>query len=366
MRVFSSFVLLATVLASSVSADAVDHTNAPGFKNLLKPRYPLRILLSNDDSWASANVRGTYYALKSAGHKVLMVSPVVNQSGKGGTVVLPDRATLSTPGRDNSVPAGAPYHGAEPYDAGLTYVNATPAGAVLYGLDQVAPGFKDFDGKAPQLTVSGPNEGTNLGPFLYTLSGTIGASYVSVERSIPAIAFSASTSQRDFNAVDWNNPNDEAIVLGVNSANLVSALTYVTDQNAERIVPLGLGGNVNYGAKVNDTKACPRVNWKHTRLTGGAYVDKIVIGSNGLPTYQNIVADGLNRCINGDCSLPGEQDAINKDPCAGTVSIYSVDYDAPDSAFKQGRPQFQQAIQRLNSNNPTAPHKSKRVVAREM
>jgi 5'-nucleotidase len=53
---------------------------------LLLPASGLNILLGNDDSFAAANIREFYKALKAAGHKVLMVAPVVNQSGKGGTV----------------------------------------------------------------------------------------------------------------------------------------------------------------------------------------------------------------------------------------------------------------------------------------
>ena len=114
--------------------------------------------------------------------------------------------------------------------------------------------------------------------------------------------------------------------------------------------------NVNYGKSVADLKACPHPNWQLTRLTGGAYVDKIVIGSNGLPTYQNIVSPGLNQCYNGDCNLTGEQDAINKDNCAATVSVYSVDYDAPTSAFTKAKPQFQKTLQRLGNAKPSKRH----------
>jgi 5'-nucleotidase len=53
---------------------------------LLAQASALNILLNNDDSWASANIREFYKALKAAGHKVLLVAPAVNQSGKGGTV----------------------------------------------------------------------------------------------------------------------------------------------------------------------------------------------------------------------------------------------------------------------------------------
>lgn len=46
----------------------------------------LNILLNNDDGWASANIRETYRLLKEAGHDVLMVAPVVDNSGQGGRV----------------------------------------------------------------------------------------------------------------------------------------------------------------------------------------------------------------------------------------------------------------------------------------
>jgi 5'/3'-nucleotidase SurE len=104
---------------------------------LLLPASGLNILLNNDDSFASANIREFYKALKAAGHKVLLVAPVVNQSGKGGTVctfqenshfftiipistidlnirlispqtVFTDQKTLTGPGEFNSVAAGAP------------------------------------------------------------------------------------------------------------------------------------------------------------------------------------------------------------------------------------------------------------------
>jgi 5'-nucleotidase len=39
----------------------------------------------------------------------------------------------------------------------------------------------------------------------------------------------------------------------------------------------------------------------------------------------------LNVCINGDCSFPGEASFLDKD-CKTSVSIVTVDYDAPDSS----------------------------------
>lgn len=41
-----------------------------------------------------------------------------------------------------------------------------------------------FGNKTIDLVVAGPNEGQNNGPFLYTISGTIGATYAAVERNV--------------------------------------------------------------------------------------------------------------------------------------------------------------------------------------
>lgn len=67
--------------------------------------------------------------------------------------------------------------------------NGTPVACVLFALDQVAPSY--FEDGRVDLVVSGPNEGSNLGAFVYTLSGTQGAAYaagmspdVSMERIV--------------------------------------------------------------------------------------------------------------------------------------------------------------------------------------
>lgn len=53
---------------------------------------------------------------------------------------------------------------------------------VVFGIDVIAS--KKFGSAPIDLVVSGPNEGQNNGPFVFTLSGTVGATYVSVERGV--------------------------------------------------------------------------------------------------------------------------------------------------------------------------------------
>ena len=52
--------------------------------------------------------------------------------------------------------------------------------------------------------------------------------------------------------------------------------------------------------------------------------------SSGTFHYANVVPAGANTCINGDCSLPGETLVVNGG-CASSVSLFTVDYDAPTS-----------------------------------
>lgn len=91
------------------------------------------------------------------------------------------------------------------------------------------------------LLVAGPNFGGNLGPFLYTLSGTIGATYTAVERNIPAIAFSAGNSGlRSYTEINKTTPSgypDPATI----DAQLAVALVNQIAQNTkgQRIFPLG-------------------------------------------------------------------------------------------------------------------------------
>lgn len=78
------------------------------------------------------------------------------------------------------MPANVAQVGSDPHDSHIWYYNGTPAACVFVALDYVLPRYGDF--KVPDLVVTGPNYGTNLGPFVWTLSGTAGAAYVSPKK----------------------------------------------------------------------------------------------------------------------------------------------------------------------------------------
>lgn len=193
------------------------------------------------------------------------------------------------------------------------------------------PNFTNFS--EPDLIVAGPNFGTNLGPFLYTLSGTAGYTYSSVGRGYPAIAFSGGNSeQRSYQWINQTTPSgypDPATIQAQLALKVVNALIKNTPKG-ERLLPLGYGISVNtpyITSLTNDT--CVNPPFVQTRLTGGADYDFAAYNSTSkLFTYQNIVSPGGNTCINGDCSLPGETDILSAG-CQSSVSVFTVDYDAP-------------------------------------
>ncbi|RDX45416.1 sure-like protein [Lentinus brumalis] len=286
----------------------------------------LNILLTNDDSWASANIRATYNALKADGHDVLLVGPAVQQSGRGGTFVLPTTNITEPGGEFGSIPVGAPYFGQDSENGDLFYFNGTPAATAVFGIDIIAP--KKFGSTPIDLVVSGPNEGQNNGPFLFTLSGTIGATYVSVERGYPAIAFSAGNStHRSFTTLT-DDASDPANIAAKVVADVVRAVANGVNATKQRLLPVGVGLSVNiptFGPGSN----CTAPPLRFTRMTGGAVVDQISINStSGFPISTNLCASGVNANVNGVREDPGE--TPTSAGCETAVSIFSVDYDAPE------------------------------------
>lgn len=92
----------------------------------------LNILMTNDDGFGSANIRATKEALESQGHKVLIVGPLDNQSGTGGTVVTPTSNVSETGGLYGLIEPGSYWVGQEfADDPSIRYFNGTPAACAL-------------------------------------------------------------------------------------------------------------------------------------------------------------------------------------------------------------------------------------------
>ena len=206
---------------------------------LAAPVNALNILLCNDDGFETANLRALYQALGEAGHDVMISAPVQNQSGQGAAInVLRPIGVLAAPSRYGTLKAGAPGVGVDPGDKNIHYVDGTPVMAALYGIQLLAPAR--WQGP-PDVLISGPNEGNNLGAIVIS-SGTVGAALTALSYGIPAIAVSYQDhGSRSYTSLKPNAAEFElaALVLKV----LAQLQSKAGDKTA--LLPDGLGLNIN-------------------------------------------------------------------------------------------------------------------------
>ena len=235
----------------------------------------LNIVLSNDDGLTS-NLKALYDALKAAHHDVIVSVPCSGQSGRGsaivmyspanGNIVATNDAQISS---DTTLPAGTLgcHNGAATttdltsaplptvglftkagYTGGdFSYVHGTPVMAAMYGVDVLAQARW---GKAPDLLISGPNEGQNVGKIVVS-SGTIGNVQFAAGRGIPAIALSAGSDTTDNTSLA---NADSAVVAGL-SMQLINAL--VAKANGGRVLPEGVALNVNFPSHAKLSASTP-------------------------------------------------------------------------------------------------------------
>jgi len=248
------------------------------------PRTGLKILISNDDGWAEANIRAHYNALTSAGYKVLVSAPVQNQSGSGSLDATPK--VMTEPGQFDSVPVGAPAIGSNVTDPRLNYVNSYPVTSVKYGISTISPAVL---GGAPDFVVTGPNLGMNLGPVTL-MSGTIGAAAEAIKEGIPAIAFSGATGdERSYTELV---PGDYSQIYAEVAAKVLNAVI----ASGPPYLPADTGLNVNIPAISSICSSVSSFTYVLTRIYWDPLrSDVTTCGSNHLPTESHVVGD-TNEC----------------------------------------------------------------------
>lgn len=280
----SNGVLLTVVPGSKADEDAdgfeVDRVArlVLPWRNSPRPIFSLKHSLQ----YLEPSITENYRLVFAAAQSLLMVAPATQQSGQGGRSVFNDSGVLRQDTNFGIVKAGAPPVGTNPNDSmicmtsdslpfrlSLTnagYYNGTPAACAFVGLDYVVPNFTDFSNL--DLVIAGPNEGTNLGPFLYTLTGTLGYTYVSIGRHVPAIAFSSgNTEHRQYTEVNKTMSSgyaDPATIQAQLVVNIMSALVYNTP-TVERLLPSGYGISVDtpYISSSTTTPASSRLSITH-------------------------------------------------------------------------------------------------------
>ena len=142
---------------------ARDLDRGPAPYNSGHRRYPMKILVSNDDGYQAPGIVALSEALRDLAD-VEVVAPEINNSAKSNAL------TLHSPLYVHTAPNG------------FRFVNGTPADCVHIALTGLL-------GYRPDLVVSGINDGANMGDdTIY--SGTVGAAMEAYLFGIPAIAFS--------------------------------------------------------------------------------------------------------------------------------------------------------------------------------
>ncbi|WP_300858234.1 5'/3'-nucleotidase SurE [uncultured Desulfovibrio sp.] len=127
----------------------------------------MHVLLTNDDGIMAPGLRALYAALVEAGHTVLAVAPLRQQSGVGHSL------TVFEPLRARTI---------EEPDFSGTGVHGTPTDCVKLGLGALAP-------RRPDLVMAGINLGPNVGPDIF-YSGTVGAAAEGAHDAVPSMAVS--------------------------------------------------------------------------------------------------------------------------------------------------------------------------------
>ncbi|WP_396587249.1 5'/3'-nucleotidase SurE [Bermanella sp. R86510] len=206
---------LRTLIATAITATS-----------LSLPASALNIVLTNDDGWETDNIQILFTKLKEAGHDVVMAAPCLGQSGQGGAMNVIKAVNVDRSKVEQGQVCVGDTDESLPYD---DFVAGTPVMAALYGIDVLA---METWGQAPDLVISGPNEGNNLG-YITNNSGTLGAANIAIARGVPAIAVSA------------DDGDAEKAVLVAGAVNQLLAELEANRAEGEPLLPKFTGLNVN-------------------------------------------------------------------------------------------------------------------------
>ncbi|TDL29251.1 acid phosphatase [Rickenella mellea] len=280
-----------------------------------------KLLVSNDDGWAVANIRAFFNALDAAGFPLVMSAPADNESGTGSSD-SPAKTVGSGGCEFSSCPAGAPAEGFNSTDRRLNYVNSFPVTSVKFGIQTLAPKF--FSGANPDLVVAGPNVGNNLGSTVL-VSGTVGAATEAAKEGIPSIAFSGkSGSQVSYTTLSkLSTSTTAANVYAALSVKLTQALLAQPFNASSPILPAGISLNVNYPSSTGSCTTASAFKFVLTRINSASSStppDVNTCGTTRLPTESSIVARSgclssvsvMNASNKGDVSAATQQFVLQR------------------------------------------------------
>ncbi|KAJ1326154.1 5'/3'-nucleotidase [Microdochium nivale] len=266
----------------------------------------IRILQTNDDGWAELYVRSLHDSLRTSGHDVVLSAPAENQSGTGSNDKEPE--PRKTACQYNSCAAGSGPVGTNATNTRLNWVNSFPVTSLKYGLSTFGPQI--WNGKAPELVVSGPNVGINawLGDLF---SGTVGAAvYAAKDARIPALAFSGKSD----GVLAWNT--SPIPLRSTFYAQIADKLTNAVIASGVPYLPENVFLNINLPAVEGSCTSLASVKYVLTRINIGLFSPR-----------------DANHC--GSTRLPSEFDVINRSGCYVTISVGDAKDKSTASAAQQ-------------------------------
>jgi 5'/3'-nucleotidase SurE len=187
----------------------------------------LSILLTNDDGIDALGITAMRDALLVAGHRVTVVAPLENQSGSAmrfttsGVIQYSERSD------------------------GVWTVDASPADAVTLAVLLI------LEDDPPDLVVSGPNFGQNLGAGTNN-SGTVGAALTASRMGYPAIAVSVGLApgERLVSPAAFPSTSAAMVPAAEYTVGLITQLQR-TRGDAGELLPARLALNVNYPVRAD-------------------------------------------------------------------------------------------------------------------
>lgn len=190
----------------------------------------------------------------------------------------------------SSCPSDSPAYGYNSTNKRLNYVNSYPVTAMKYGVQNLSSTY--FDG-LPDLVVSGPNVGTNLG-VVTLFAGTVGAASAAADQlGVPGIAFSGATGSQ----TGWDIATPAYALI---YADLATNVTNTLIEAGTPLLPTGTWLNVNFPAAGSGTSCTSAGDFKFVlsriyTATVVSGVDVVTCGNDGrLPTETTVV--GTDGC----------------------------------------------------------------------
>lgn len=213
----------------------------------------------------------------------------------------------------NSCPANTlTPTGTNASDPRLNWVNSFPATSMRYGIDTFGPKIWGT-GELPDLAVSGPNVGSNVGFIQVEFSGTVGAACYAVDQGIPGIAFSGITTGN----LAWNTSPVPArsLIYADLALNLTNAVLEGSG-GATPYLPDGVFLNVNMAGVTGDCEAAGDFEFVLSRINTPSILstsDIQICGDEWLPTETEVVRAGCFVSVSvGTCSDKSDSSAADQ------------------------------------------------------